>query len=460
MENDMQELEKGLVALELYDIGLQADENASLRELGQSLGTTGPELVRLDTEYQTHLRSTKGRFNVFTVLRGSGEETGLHSAWLAYLLDPGEKHDCGPLFLNLFIKSLQKGVVRHSGIGPLDELTEFKDFNCATASVQKELCVKQGRIDILIRSPGSGIIAIENKIWAYEQFDQISRYGEYLKGQPEHKTKRVALLYLTLDGKPSATAKDCENQYRRISYRDHILPWLKDCLRETFQYVNINQALQQYTNLVYQIVYRCLPLEETFMAKIDDLIRKHPAIIRHWAELDSARHRLRIDCLKEFLLGYIPEALNAKSPGRFQVSVFRELEGKKNGNPAVAVTDKLNCALSNAPMAGKFVLAIEWYREQNRLIFGTILGREGVSDEKERLAKLRKLLLAGYRHGETNCNGWWLAGYWTLSEGFMADEWLSNCMNESKCREEARRVAEMVFDYLLLVEKWAKAEEA
>jgi hypothetical protein len=299
MEMYLQESEKGLAAFDQYDRGTRAEEDASLHKLEGGLDPLARELDRLDTEYQTHLKAIKGRFNVFTVLRGIGEETGLHSAWLAYLLDPQAKHDCGPLFLELFIKVLQKrGAVSDKGLR--DELQELKDFNCAEAAVKKELCIKQGRIDILIDGRGSGVIAIENKIWANEQAGQLSRYAGDLASKSDKSQKAQLLLYLTPDGKQSTTADAFADSYRRISYRDHILPWLDECLRETYQYVNINQALQQYRNVVYGIAYGRLPFEEIFMTRIADLIGKHPSIIRHIDEVNVAVEELRRKCYSDF----------------------------------------------------------------------------------------------------------------------------------------------------------------
>lgn len=80
MEMYLQESEKGLAAFDQYDRGTRAEEDASLHKLEGGLDPLARELDRLDTEYQTHLKAIKGRFNVFTVLRGIGEETGLHSA--------------------------------------------------------------------------------------------------------------------------------------------------------------------------------------------------------------------------------------------------------------------------------------------------------------------------------------------------------------------------------------------
>ncbi len=271
--------------------------------LERSLAQVVPELDRLQTEHETHLKATKGRFNVFTVLRGAGDEAGLHSRWIAYLLDPKGAHDCGPLFLNLFIKTLQKiGVLKHSNETDPDFLSSLRDFDTAKASMGTEVNFGNGRIDILIDSPGSGIILIENKIWAAEQADQIARYGEYLH-QPKYEAyKAKALLYLTLEGSQATTAGDYSSKYRRISYKQHILSWLDDCLRETYQFININQTLQQYRNLVYQLVFRSTPLEKTFMTAALEVIRKNPAVIKHYREIADAIEALRKERYNAFKL--------------------------------------------------------------------------------------------------------------------------------------------------------------
>lgn len=81
MANNLQELGKGLTTVAKYDHGLRVEEEASLKKLANSLDPVADGLGRLNTEHGTYLKATKGKFNVFAVLGGSGEETGLHSAF-------------------------------------------------------------------------------------------------------------------------------------------------------------------------------------------------------------------------------------------------------------------------------------------------------------------------------------------------------------------------------------------
>ncbi len=457
METDIQELEEGLSALDQYDREMRAREEDSLRKLEESLDPLARELDRLDIAHQTQLKAAKGRFNVFTVLRGSGEETGLHSAWLAYLLNPKAEHDCGSLFLDMFVETLkEKGVELHDGTR--DELQKINNFNGDKAEVKSEFWFKHGRIDILISSPGS-VIAIENKIWAYEQPDQISRYIKYLTSMNVKGEKIV--LYLTPEGKKSATAGKLEDRYRRISYRGHILPWLDECLRETYQYVNINQALQQYKNALCKILDGHSQLEEIFMTKIEDIIRKHPSIIGHWTDIKSAVDRLRCNCLGDFLLNRLPTELDnldstksgSTKSGRFKARRFRDFN--KNEIQTVIFTDDQNLLLSDDPKKDNFVFAIEWVKETNSLIYGTILGRDPAPDEQAKLKKLSDML--GYSYPPPEYNGFWLSGYRTCSDDFMTDKWLFGILAEDNCLKEAQRIAKVIYDYLEIVKKWADA---
>ena len=142
-------------------------------------------------------------------------------------------------------------------------------------------------MDIVIKADGWGAIVIENKINAEEQPKQIETYADYLK-----KYNKFVLLYLTLDGQASKEAGVFEGNYRRISYKDHILPWLDKCLRETYQFVNINQALQQYRQVVQQVTGG-ITLEKEFMEKVKELVKQHPAIIKHYQNIGNAIEELR-----------------------------------------------------------------------------------------------------------------------------------------------------------------------
>ena len=287
MHADLKELEDGLIAVTDYDGGMREKEATELAELQRSLTLITPELDRLNIEHETHLKATKRRFNVFTVLRGAGEEPGLHTRWLAFLLNPKEHHDCGDLFLKLFLARLAKGVQKHNG-DPILQPELDKPAGLQDATVERERRIDEGQLDLLISLPGWGDIVIENKINAHEQERQLERYGKFLYGR--NNIQHSLLLYLTLDGVPSQTAGTYT--YYRISFRDHILDWLNDCLCATYQYVNINQALQQYRDVVYQNTVG-LPMEKEYMTTVVNLIEKYPAIIKYYRELGPAIEELR-----------------------------------------------------------------------------------------------------------------------------------------------------------------------
>lgn len=285
----MQKLEKGLDAVTDYDLNLQMEEKVCLRELKDSLRAVAPKLIRLDSEHETYLKKSKGKFNLFTVLRDARNEVGLHTPWLAHLLNPKETHGCDGLFLDLFLKRISAGVQQHEYSATHFCPTDLDSVDAASATVMLENKFGGEKPDILIKLPHWGAIIIENKIGAVEVERQLARYHELLG--KEYPRQKHLLLYLTLDGKASRTAEG--HPYYRISYKSDILAWIEECLRETSQHANIYQALQQYKNVVFQVIYHRLPLEESFMKNIKKLVRMHPAIITHYENLGTAIETLR-----------------------------------------------------------------------------------------------------------------------------------------------------------------------
>lgn len=53
-------------------------------------------------------RVTHERFNIFTTLLKEEDEVRLHTRFIHCLLDPAGFHDCGTLFLDLFLAALKK----------------------------------------------------------------------------------------------------------------------------------------------------------------------------------------------------------------------------------------------------------------------------------------------------------------------------------------------------------------
>lgn len=182
-------------------------------------------------------RSKRGEnFNVFSVLSLSRNETRLHSAFIAELLNPNGSHGLHNAFLENFICNI---------------IPEF-EFDTLHAAVKVEVYIgpinedstRGGRIDILVTDNKNHAIIIENKIDASEQEGQLYRYNNYAKdmGFSDYR-----LLYLTLDGKDSETIPDIDKaNYVSISYQREILNWLDSCVGIAACYPLIRETIRQY----------------------------------------------------------------------------------------------------------------------------------------------------------------------------------------------------------------------
>ena len=259
-----------------------------------------PELERLlemlreaQTRADERAMVTHERFNVFTTLLEAHDEVRLHTRFLQCLLDPKGCHDCNDRFLNLFFETLAE-----LNLPPTQE----------SWSVENEVpCGDSGRIDILLKQPRFGI-AIENKIYADEQDSQIARYSDFLSGQFDSNAR---VIYLTLHGEESKTHDG--RRYIRISYADHILKWLDKCLRETYDIVPINQALQQYRAVVLKLTGKNL---ESYMKHIVEFIEKNSDIIRFGDQIRNGIAEVRA----KFLDWLVGEIIKELENGGFKVT--------------------------------------------------------------------------------------------------------------------------------------------
>lgn len=196
-------------------------------------------------------------YNIFRVLRMETDETYLHSAFLADLLNPKGFHNHGDVFLNLFICKM--------GLGDSSDIknTHVKvEYTIDKVTIDKDNPEnsKGGRIDILINnwSGSSFIIAIENKIYAEDQLHQIIRYHNFLK---KEKYSQKRLIYLTLFGdSPSElsvgnvdTSFFKDTNLMNISYESDIISWLDKCIM-LCKDTSVRDAIGQYKNVVERLV--------------------------------------------------------------------------------------------------------------------------------------------------------------------------------------------------------------
>lgn len=232
-------------------------------ELEQLLETFREAQARADERAKV----THERFNVFTTLLPAHDEVRLHTRFLHCLLNPEDgSHDCGARFLNLFFATLKErpGLDNDGNAVSIDFPPPDKSWTVKKEDPHAEV----GRIDILMTHPRFGV-AIENKIYAYEQDLQIKRYADFLS---EKYGPNGRVIYLTRFGDKSQTHDG--RPYIRISYADHILTWLEKCLRETHDIIPINQVLQQYRAVVRGLTGKTI--ESATMKEITEYIARIP----------------------------------------------------------------------------------------------------------------------------------------------------------------------------------------
>ena len=122
----------------------------------------------------------------------------------------------------------------------LESLIDFiaenlkKDSFGSIKVVNPEITQEKERIDLWVREKGQYAIIFENKIYnAADQDAQLCRYIEKTKAYG-YKDDQIYVVYLTQnEGKPDEQSwggyKDAfQHRYVNLSFRDHILGWLKD----------------------------------------------------------------------------------------------------------------------------------------------------------------------------------------------------------------------------------------
>lgn len=195
------------------------------------------ELLRITEAQQRHTdalaKATGERFNVFQILRVGHLEVTTHSPILAELLNPRGKHGQGSAFLRLFLLRF-----------------EIKGFDAERAKVDLEYHVGRvtetsgGRIDILIRDGKGATVLIENKIYAGDQENQITRYRDF--------DCSAHLFYLTLDGREPSNL-NIVGDLHCISYAVDIIAWLKDCRKESACVHTVRETITQYIHLLQDL---------------------------------------------------------------------------------------------------------------------------------------------------------------------------------------------------------------
>lgn len=188
------------------------------------------------------INSTKETFNIFSILRNEYDEVNLHSKFLSELL---KDKNHGRKFIELLLPII--GV---------------ENINYKRVNIFSEYSVKDnGRIDIILKfflEDSKKVVVIENKIYADDQYQQLKRYYDSMLMEG-YKSEEIELVYLTLAGaEPSEDSikglpAAVRENMRIISYKDDIITWIEDCIKEVAQVPIIRETLVQYESLLKKI---------------------------------------------------------------------------------------------------------------------------------------------------------------------------------------------------------------
>lgn len=195
-----------------------------------------------------YLSRDSSELNILNIIGKVADEHN-HSKILNTLFTKIHPKNGRDSFITLFLKKI--------GIENIDE-DEF--------SVEREYrCDPYGQMDFKFESKNLCIV-LEIKIYAEDGQNQLRRYEQYcLENKKDYK-----IFYLTLDGhKPSEQSIEGfenENKLECISFKEHILPWLEDCLKlvkdEEIKASFILQYISTLKNLIEEDKYKMAGLIE------------------------------------------------------------------------------------------------------------------------------------------------------------------------------------------------------
>jgi hypothetical protein len=191
----------------------------------------------VDNDELLALESRIGRFNIFDALRITDAEIR-HSNFLAFLLDPGESHGQGQLFLQAILMDLFRKAPpekRPQGCSPV----VLDGAELRGVDVKREW--KHTDLLVTCKEPPF-VVFIENKIRATEGPDQLRSYEEVM----EKHHPGALFVYLTRKAEPASRDAWMSYGYEDI-YR--VLKRVRDANRKSIG-DEVLLFLDHYLNLI------------------------------------------------------------------------------------------------------------------------------------------------------------------------------------------------------------------
>lgn len=179
-------------------------------------------------------------YNIFSVLKIQSKEV-LICRMIADLLNPRGQHGAGAEYLKIFLRDCTE-------LEKMD--TKLLDQAIVTAEYSID---DERRIDLVIELE-KRFLPIEVKIYAADQKSQCFDYYQYAK----RRDAQAKVYYLTLDGhRPgndstsSGSQSVPEEDIVCLSFREHILNWLKAC--KNYENTGMVPILEQFIQNIEQI---------------------------------------------------------------------------------------------------------------------------------------------------------------------------------------------------------------
>lgn len=286
------------------------------------------ELIFLDLieelrQFET-LDCFPGGFNIFEAVGMIGQEIK-HSNFLAFLLDPNQKHPFSDWFVRSFLKQAACNSSDHS-FSPLQvALHSYSDLEVYREWHDPQ--ISKRKIDIVMVSrKNRAVYAIENKVGASESKDQLSDYRNSIENHEEFKGYEQRFIFLTPDASEPSDA--C---WSIVDY-DFIVQAVEELLKIYAEKLNggLEQVLKDYVTLLRRYVVEDYKLKEACQRIYElhkpalDLIFEHGDVRRGYfadaaqafftkqngLEIQGALHPKRCAFLPKDLAGLIPSDPN------------------------------------------------------------------------------------------------------------------------------------------------------
>ena len=238
-------------------------------------------------------------YNMVNVVRKENAEVGMHSNVIYSLIDPNGLHYQDDLFLRIFIKNVL-------------EINDFGDI----LSVQAEESTNENRrVDFTIKS-NNYYIGIEMKVDASDLENQISHYYDDLKEKAsKDSNQKVLIYYLTKNGK-DASLNSHNNKVTptKISFKEHILNWIDKCQQEVKNITNLNEAFENYKDIVKKVLNiknaKVGTMENKLLEMFDENKENFMIASSIYNNFDQIKYKIVSDFFSKYLIDYFTSKFN------------------------------------------------------------------------------------------------------------------------------------------------------